>query len=123
MQRIFVPLTADEAKALLTMSQADCRHPREQMRYLLREAARARGLLPPQASADSSSLQRTQPVTMPNTAESADSAEEAGVSRLDEIAYLLRIARAAQIFVCIPNSDHDEELRDNAEDDLREALL
>ena len=44
------------------------------------------------------------------------------VSRGD-IAYLLRIARAAQIFVCIPNSDHDEELRDNAEDDLREALL
>ena len=62
---IYIPLTADEAHALVAMAQAECRHPRDQMRYLLREAARARGLLPPQASADSADIQRTQPVTEP----------------------------------------------------------
>ena len=44
--RVSVPLTADDARALVAMAQAECRHPREQMRSLLRDAARARGLLP-----------------------------------------------------------------------------
>jgi hypothetical protein len=44
--RINVPMDNQEFTALLSMAKADCRHPREQLRYLLREAAQARGLLP-----------------------------------------------------------------------------
>jgi hypothetical protein len=41
-----VPLDSSEMTALIAMSKADCRPLSEQMRYLLREAARTRGLLP-----------------------------------------------------------------------------
>ncbi len=43
--RINVPLAMRELEALIQMAQSECRHPREQMRYLLREEARRRGLL------------------------------------------------------------------------------
>jgi len=43
--QIYVPLDNCERKALLLMAEADCRHPRDQLRYVLREAARSRGLL------------------------------------------------------------------------------
>ena len=43
--RVNVPLDARELTALVRMAEADCRHPREQMRYLLREEASKRGLL------------------------------------------------------------------------------
>jgi hypothetical protein len=43
--RISVPLDKAELTALATMAATDCRHPREQMRFLLREEARRRGLL------------------------------------------------------------------------------
>lgn len=44
--RVNVPLDNRELTALVQMSEADCRHPREQLRYLLREEAYRRGLLP-----------------------------------------------------------------------------
>lgn len=44
--RITVPLDKNEAMALRRMAEADCRHPREQLRHLLREEASRRGLLP-----------------------------------------------------------------------------
>ena len=50
--RISVPLDRCELDALLNMAAADCRHPREQMRYLLREEARRRGLLAADRNAD-----------------------------------------------------------------------
>ena len=43
--RVTVPLEPRELVALVRMAAADCRHPREQMRYLLREEACRRGLL------------------------------------------------------------------------------
>ncbi len=43
--RLMVTLSPPETAALLAMSRHDCRHPREQLRYLLREAAYTRGLL------------------------------------------------------------------------------
>jgi hypothetical protein len=46
MTRINVPLDKPELTALLKMSEGDCRHPREQMRFILREEAKRRGLLP-----------------------------------------------------------------------------
>ncbi len=45
-QRMYVKFTAEEMEAILSISRAECRPPREQMRFLVREAARARGLLP-----------------------------------------------------------------------------
>lgn len=42
--RISVPLDEREIEALTKMAEADCRQPREQLRYLLRQAARHRGL-------------------------------------------------------------------------------
>ena len=44
--RVNVPLEPRELVALVRMAAADCRHPREQMRYLLWEEAWRRGLLP-----------------------------------------------------------------------------
>jgi|RhiMetdeSRZDD1v2_1073273.scaffolds.fasta_scaffold2377934_2 hypothetical protein len=44
--RVNVPLDTNELTALVQMAKTDCRHPREQMRHLLREAAQHRGLLP-----------------------------------------------------------------------------
>ena len=38
-------LVGDEAKALLESSIAECRRPREQVRYILRESLKERGLL------------------------------------------------------------------------------
>ena len=43
--RVNVVLDKSEAAALVRMAEVDCRHPREQMRYLLREEACRRGLL------------------------------------------------------------------------------
>jgi hypothetical protein len=43
--RVNVSLNEGEATALVGMADADCRHPREQLRHILREEARRRGLL------------------------------------------------------------------------------
>ncbi len=43
--RLMVTLTGEEPSALTRMAADDCRDPREQLRYLLREEARRRGLL------------------------------------------------------------------------------
>lgn len=43
--RLTIILPEDERVALQHMSETDCRYPREQMRYLLREEACRRGLL------------------------------------------------------------------------------
>lgn len=47
MQELKVNLRLDklEAHALIRMSDQDCRLPREQLRFILREEARRRGLL------------------------------------------------------------------------------
>ena len=45
MTRVSVPLDKAELTALVNMAQEDCRHPREQLRFLLREAAKLRKLL------------------------------------------------------------------------------
>lgn len=42
---INVALESMELQALIDMAEVDCRHPREQMRFILREEARRRGLL------------------------------------------------------------------------------
>jgi len=44
--RINVPLAADEMGALLAMARTDCRHPREELRWVFVQEARRRGLLP-----------------------------------------------------------------------------
>jgi hypothetical protein len=44
--RINVPLSGGEITALIRMAEMDCRQPREQLRFLLREEASKRGLLP-----------------------------------------------------------------------------
>jgi len=44
--RVTVPLDDAEATALISMAEAECRHPREQMRFLLRMEAARRGILP-----------------------------------------------------------------------------
>ena len=46
--RVNVSLNQSEAAALIGMADAECRHPREQLRHILREEARRRGLLPPE---------------------------------------------------------------------------
>lgn len=43
-QRLYVKLSTEEMESLLAIARAELRHPREQLRHLLREAARARGL-------------------------------------------------------------------------------
>lgn len=50
MTRISVPLDNSELAALLDMARIDCRHPREQMRFILREEAKRRGLMPANGS-------------------------------------------------------------------------
>ena len=47
--RLVVVVTDDELCALQTMSEAEMRSIREQLRFLLREEARRRGLLEPQS--------------------------------------------------------------------------
>ncbi len=44
--RLTITLAEDERVALQRMAESDCRYPREQMRYLLRQEACKRGLLP-----------------------------------------------------------------------------
>ena len=44
--RINVPMNNHELTALLQMARADCRHPREQLRCLLRAEAERHGFLP-----------------------------------------------------------------------------
>ena len=48
--RLVVVVTDDELCALQTMSEAEMRSVREQLRFLLREEARRRGLLEPPES-------------------------------------------------------------------------
>ncbi len=43
--RVMVTLSMTEIKALTRMAMADCRHPREQLRFLFRSEAEKRGLL------------------------------------------------------------------------------
>ncbi len=52
MKRINVPLDQNELMALIDMARTDCRHPREQMRYLLRAEAERRGVLPAPTSTE-----------------------------------------------------------------------
>jgi hypothetical protein len=44
--RVVVPLSADERGALIRIAEVECRDPREQLRFLLREEAQRRGLIP-----------------------------------------------------------------------------
>ncbi len=44
--RLMITLTSNECDALMSMADTDLRDPREQLRYLLREEAGRRGLLP-----------------------------------------------------------------------------
>ncbi len=44
-QRVKVPLDQAEIEALVNMADEECRHPDEQLRFLLRSEARRRGLL------------------------------------------------------------------------------
>lgn len=43
--RVNVPLSGTEAQVLIQMAKDDCRHPREQLRYLLRNEAERRGFV------------------------------------------------------------------------------
>ena len=45
MRRISISLNESELSALESLAAKDCRHPHEQMRYILREEAKRRGLL------------------------------------------------------------------------------
>lgn len=47
MTRITVPLSDEERKALAQMASAEMRDPRAQIRWILREEAERRGILPP----------------------------------------------------------------------------
>jgi len=43
--RTYVPMTESEFDLLQTMSEADMRYPKEQLRFLIRQEAERRGLL------------------------------------------------------------------------------
>ncbi len=43
--RLVIVLNHGEARALLRMAEEECRHPREQLRFLLRQEAIRRGLI------------------------------------------------------------------------------
>ena len=43
--RITVPVTTAEREALVKIAEAECRDPREQLRFFLREEAQRRGLI------------------------------------------------------------------------------
>lgn len=45
MGRISVPLSTDEREALIRIAEVECRDPRDQMRYMLREEGQRRGLI------------------------------------------------------------------------------
>ena len=45
-QRLTISFTPDERKALQAMAEKDFRPPKDQLRWLLREEAQRRGLLP-----------------------------------------------------------------------------
>lgn len=46
MKRISITLSNEETAALIAYAQASLRHPREQVRYVLRKELERRGLLP-----------------------------------------------------------------------------
>lgn len=46
MQRISITLDSEETAALILSARADYRHPREQLRYIMRRELERRGLLP-----------------------------------------------------------------------------
>jgi len=45
-QRMYAKFSSEEMEALLTIARIERRHPREQLRLIVCDAARARGLLP-----------------------------------------------------------------------------
>jgi hypothetical protein len=45
LSRLTITLAEDERTALQQMAEADCRYPRDQIRYLVRQAAQQHGLL------------------------------------------------------------------------------
>jgi len=46
-QRVILTLSPDEKRALLALASADLRDPRDQIRWIVREEAARRGILPP----------------------------------------------------------------------------
>lgn len=50
MTKINVPLSQHEVDALVAIANREYRHPREQARFMLREALEQRGLLQPETS-------------------------------------------------------------------------
>ncbi len=54
--RINVPLSPAELKALVSMADKACRHPREQARFIIREEAQRRGLLQAESESESDRL-------------------------------------------------------------------
>lgn len=46
MARVIVSLSPDECSALFRIAEIECRDPKEQMRYMLREEAQRRKLIP-----------------------------------------------------------------------------
>lgn len=55
--RISVVLEGLEVTALVRMAEADCRQPREQLRFLLREEAQKRGLSLSRGSSQQESIE------------------------------------------------------------------
>lgn len=51
MQRISITLNSEETAALIAYAQQSLRHPREQVRYVLRQELQRRGLLPADSGA------------------------------------------------------------------------
>ncbi len=49
-KRLYLKLNMKEYRALATMAQAELREDRDQLRYLLRQEAQKRGLLPGEES-------------------------------------------------------------------------
>jgi hypothetical protein len=66
--RVTVLLERTEAQALVHMAEVDCRHPRDELRWLLVREARERGLLP------------GPPEPQPAEAEEIDSVEDTDLS-------------------------------------------
>lgn len=57
MHRVTITLNEEELRALVAMANADCRHARDELRYIFIEAARERGFL--QVSLDEETEKRT----------------------------------------------------------------
>lgn len=47
LSKVTITITPEEKAALIDLAQAELRDPREQLRWLLKEAAERRGILPP----------------------------------------------------------------------------